>query len=161
MLLTNYNDFIDQIYDHVNNLGIDTSSLKIDHLGYQADSAEDYDNLVKDPAVNKVSEKIVGDRRVGIFKLNKPITYKDQNIGVIEIFEPRAGQTVKSTWEHVEFLTNTSPENLISTYPTIDWDKSALNREEFPMLILQLGEGLRAKFPRIGVLEELKRQESK
>jgi predicted metalloenzyme YecM len=159
MILENISQSIDKIYTKLTELGVDTSKLTIDHIGYQASSAEDYnkcvDQIKRDAVPN--SEHIVGGRRVGVFILNSSINYNNQTFSIIEIFEPRAGQQVESAWEHIEFLTDKTLEEFMGEYANISWDTTALNRDEFPMLILNLGEGLRAKFPRRGVLEEDKR----
>jgi predicted metalloenzyme YecM len=162
MIISNYSKFIDKIIAKLNYLGIDTNELTIDHISYQVDSSKDYENKIsalKD-TVTQLSENIVGGRRVGIFKLNDPIDYETNKISIIEIFEPREGQVVKSDWEHIEFLMNSPLENFMEKYSNIEWDVSVLNREEFPMLILNLGDGLRAKFPRLGVIDELNRLEN-
>lgn len=160
MFLSNYTQFIEKVYKILLQLGIDTSKISIDHVGYQADSAEDYDQQIShiNESSIQMSESIIGGRRVGIFKLHTPLTYEGKSFSVIEIFEPREGQEVKSAWEHVEFLAAGTLEEFISEYPKIHWDTSVINREEFPMLILKLGDSLRAKFPRMGVLNEIKRQ---
>lgn len=157
MILNDYREFIDRVYGKLISLNIDTQEITIDHIGYQADSAEDYDYQIKhiEDFATQVSENIVGDRRVGIFKLKSSLQYLNQNFSVIEIFEPRKDQSVKSSWEHVEFLVDKSLEEFINEYPKVDWDSSVINREEFPMLILSLGEGMRAKFPRRSVLVEI------
>lgn len=159
MFYSNYEDFIKVIYSRLIALGINTDELKIDHIGYQADSSADYDAkvLLMEEDAEQISENIVGERRVGMFKLKSSLHYKGNSFDVIEIFEPRKGQEVNSALEHIEFLVNGSLEDLMAQYPNVDWDSTVINRNEFPMLILKLGDGLRAKFPRRGVLEEINR----
>ena len=159
MLLDNYQKFMDQVFEKLNALGIHTSEIKIDHIGYQADSSEDYDSKCSDLAdtAEKISENIVGGRRVGIFKVNEELNHNQQRFDVIEVIEPKEGQKVNSAWGHVEFLVDIPLEDFMERYSDLDWDVSALNRDEFPMLILKLGDGIRVKFPRRGALEEAER----
>lgn len=159
-MLQNYKQFIGEIFKRLNELGIDTSQLKIDHIGYQASSAQDYDLQVKELSESAVlvSEHIVDGRRVGIFTLVESLDYENEKFSVVEIIEPKKDQEVKSALEHIEFLVGSNLEDFMAKYPEIDFDTRAMNREEFPMLILSLGDGLRAKFPRRGVLEEVYRQ---
>lgn len=160
MIFSNYPEFIERIYNKLIELGIDANEIKIDHIGYQASSHDDYDNKISEVKTSstQVSENIVGGRRVSVFTIDTPLKYEDQEFSVFEIFEPREGQDVNSDWEHVEFLVDGTLEDFISKYPTISFDTSVMNRDEFPMLILHLGDGYRAKFPRKGVLEEVERQ---
>lgn len=159
-ILENRNAFIDRLYSKLEAFNIDTSSLEIDHLGYQTSSSQDYDQVVSTLAdtATRLSESVVGGRRVGIYKLSEPLTYKDQSFSIFEIVEPKSDQIVDSGWEHIEFIVPSTIESFVNVYPEVDWDKSVIDREEFPMLILHLGDGLRAKFPRLGVEKELARQ---
>lgn len=158
--LDNRNSFIDKLLLKLENLGINPAELTIDHLGYQTNSSHDYDVVVNSLAdkATQISESIVGGRRVGIYKMSEPLKYMDQTYSIFEIVEPKADQLVDSGWEHIEFIVPTSLEGFIDTYPHVDWDTSVIDRDEFPMLILHLGDGLRAKFPRLGVEKELARQ---
>lgn len=154
--LQDLHTFIENLYNNLAQLNIDTSRFAIDHVAYQASSAEDYNKMLNtfSELGTLVSENIVGKRRVGILKLKKPVTYKKNIFNVIEVIEPKEGQEAKSSWEHIEFLTDITLEKLIYKYQDLNWDISVLNRDEFPMLILHLGNDYRAKFPRLGVLDE-------
>jgi len=48
----------------------------------------------------------------------------------------------------------------MNKYSSLDWNTSALNRDIFPMLVMNLDSGMKVKFPRRGVLDELERQEN-
>lgn len=159
----NYKEFIDDIYKRLAEFGIDTSQLKLDHIAYQASSEKDYDKHVEEikKIATQISETLVGGRKLGIFQLQSPLTYQDQSFWVVEIIAPREGQEAKSAWEHAEFLTPNTLEDFIIQYPTIEFDTSVMNRDVFPMLVLSLGDDLRAKFPRFGIIEAGKRLESK
>ncbi|MFQ5493387.1 MAG: VOC family protein [Candidatus Dojkabacteria bacterium] len=160
MIPSNHNRFIAKVYKLLAGLGIDTDKLSIDHTAYQADSAEDYESQKKHVMESEelISENIVGGRRVGIFGLKSPLSYKGESFSVIEIIEPRAGQEVKSAWEHVEFMVEGTLEEFMAKHPKLQWTKDAIDRNEFPMLILKLTEDIRAKFPRRSVLDEIERQ---
>jgi predicted metalloenzyme YecM len=160
--LQEYVPFLDKFFLMLSEKGINLNQFVIDHIGYQAKSSQEYNQRVNELCAfgSIVSENIVGDRRVGIIKLNKPLIYRSQNFNVIEIIEPKLNQIVESGWEHVELLFNKSLEELIQEYPTIVWDTSVIDRAEFPQLILKLSDTIRAKFPRLGVLAELNRLKS-
>lgn len=147
---------VDNLDRQLTDLGIDTSTLLIDHLGYQTDSRDDYADKLKiaEQAGSLVRESIVGGRRVAIIKLYEPLHLKEQDINAIEVIEPKEGQQVDSAWEHAEYLAPQSLEDFVASYPELDWDTSALNREEYPMLILKLEGGVRAKFPRRAILND-------
>jgi len=159
MIFSDYKEFIDQIIHKLEQLGISTSELKIDHIGYQASSKKDFDE--KTAELSRRGEIIhdvnVGEKRVAIFKLSEPLEYKGQKISAVEIVSSPTRKEVDSDWEHVEIVPNGSLEEFMQKYPEIEWDTSVIDRDIFPMLVLKLDNKTRAKFPRRAVLEEVAR----
>ena len=154
MILDNYENFIKTVLDKLNELGINVSGLNMDHIGYQASSNEDYDKLkVEFDAIGeRVSEAVVGGRRVGIYKLNKPLRFQQYVNTAIELIAPKAGQVCPSALEHVEFVVD-SFENFMKKNPNIAWDTSAISQLEFPMIKLKLDKDIQVKFHLTPVLE--------
>lgn len=157
MILDNYENFIQKILDKLNEMGVDVSSLNMDHIGYQASSDNDYDKLKAefDAIGERISEKIVGGRRVGIYKLNKPLRFRQYINTAVELVAPKAGQICPSALEHVEFVID-GFENFMKKYPNVQWDTSAISQPDFPMIKLQLGKDLQVKFHLTPVLEIVK-----
>lgn len=157
MILDNYENFIKRILDKLDELGIDVSNLNMDHIGYQASSNEDYDKLVAefDAIGERASEAIVGGRRVGIYKLNKPLRFRQYVNTAIELIAPKAGQVCPSALEHVEFVIDNF-KNFMKKYPGISWDTSAISQPDFPMIKLKLDKDLQVKFHLTPVLEIVK-----
>lgn len=157
MILENYENFIIKILDKLNKMGIDVSGLNMDHIGYQASSDEDYDKLkVEFDAIGeKVSEAVVGGRRVGIYKLNEPLHFRQYVNTAIELIAPKVGQICPSALEHVEFVID-GFENFMKKYPDIQWDTSAISQPDFPMIKLKLDKDLQVKFHLTPVLEIVK-----
>lgn len=157
MIFENYETFLDQTYSGLQEIGLDVGEFVLDHVGYQANSKEDYESkraeLLK-TAVLK-SENIVGGRRVGIFQLNEPLIYKVQKIDAAELVEPKEGQVCESRLDHTEFVTPKTFDEMMVQYPKINWDTSAKDRPEFAKLQLRLANGLGAKFHRAHIFEEI------
>lgn len=154
MILDNYENFIQKILDKLNEAGVDVSSLNMDHIGYQASSDSDYDKLKAefDSIGERISEKIVRGRRVGIYKLNKPLRFRQYVNTAIELIAPKAGQICPSALEHVEFVID-GFKNFMKKYPDIQWDTSAISQPDFPMIKLKLDNNLQVKFHLTPVLE--------
>jgi len=148
MVLNNYQSFIKEILQKLNEQGIDVSSLDMDHIGYQASSNEDYDRLRTefDSLGERVSEEIVGGRRVGIYKLNEPLHYQQYINTAIELVAPKDGQVCPSALEHVEFVLSETFESFMKRYPSISWDTTAISQLGFPMIKLKLSENTQVKF---------------
>lgn len=155
MVLDNYIPFVEEILKGINNFGLDVSDLNMDHIGYQSSSNEDYDNLKAefDKIGGLVSEKIVGGRRVGIYKLKEPLRYKQYVSGAIELVAPKEGQLCHSGLEHVEFVIKEDFDAFMKKYPNLPWDTSKVNQPTFPMIKLKLGNTTQVKFHYKPVLE--------
>lgn len=155
MVLDGYENFISQILADLKRLKIDVSKLDMDHIGYQASSNEDYDRLVSEfkKVGEFVSEKIVGGRRVGIFKLNNPLKHKHYVSKAIELIAPKEGQVCPSALEHVEFVIKETFEEFMAKYPDLPWDRSKVYQPEFPMITLKLSGHTQVKFHYTPVLE--------
>lgn len=161
MILDDYQVFLDKIISKVGFLGIDVSTFNLDHLGYQASSDEDYyKNLPEALSLGKkVHENLVGGRLVSIFKLNTPIEYRNYHIEALELIAPKKDQIVESHLDHVEFVIDKSFEEFMNEYPSVNWDTSAVDQPTFPMLKVQLGEGLIVKFHYEPVLKIVEKEE--
>ena len=155
--MDNYTPFLDSFFTQIEKTGIDISHLKLDHIAYQASSAEDYDTLKSKflELGDEASEEIIGDRRVAVFKLRTPLLYKDYSISALELIEPREGQQFESAYQHAEFVLNQSFEQYIEEYPHINWDTSSMNREDFAHLKLNFDNGLTLKFLLQPILEQV------
>ncbi len=162
MILDNYKEFIDTITEKLDKLGIDTSVLYIDHLGYQASSLEDYEKKKEElKNIGEIKHDVqVGEKKVAIFKLFKPLKYLHHTIEAVEIVSPKEGQVLDSYWEHIEIVPQEGLEAFTNNYPKVNWDTSVIDRDIFPMLILKLNEKTRAKFPKRPVLKEVERIKS-
>ena len=155
MILDNYKNFLDKLLTDIEVKGIYVSKYNLDHFGYQCSSNEDYDKLrLELESVAKfISENIVGGRRVGIFKLNKPLEYKDWNIQAVELVAPKEGQESPSALEHSEFVIDTDFDSFLKKYPNLNWDTSKVNQPTFPMVTLKLSGHTQVKFHLQPVLE--------
>lgn len=159
-LFKGFQEFVGNIYLELSKLGIDVLDLTFDHFGYQTSSSDDYE-LIKNKLLNDgqlVSENIVGGRRVGIFKLNSPLFYKEKSVDVVELVEPKIDQVCESKLDHVEFVINNSFDWYLDKYPKVNWDLSAKDRKEFSKLQLRLDGGEGVKFHMANILDEIPRK---
>ncbi len=148
MLLDDVVPFLDEIFVRLLRRELDVSSYELDHIGYQASSQRDYLRLRE--SAQRIGDLIVENsvegRAVGLIALRSPIIYRDHAIGALEIIAPKPGQICPSAWEHAEFVIDESFETVMGRYPDFDWDTSAKDREQFPMVKLPLGDHLQVKF---------------
>lgn len=154
-------NFLNTFFNLLTSTQIDVSNLYLDHFAYQTNSASDYEKIKFEvlSIADEVSEKIIGDRRVSIFKLRTPFDYKGRVIPVIEIIEPKEGQICPSAFEHAEFVVDSIPK-FVQKYPDLDWDLSSANRPDFPHLKLKLSDAIQVKFHPQSILEIIEIEKS-
>ena len=154
MKIDGYRDFLDSWFSEIEKAGIDVTGFPLDHLGYSADSSEEYDKIKSEFLnIGKLfREAMVSNRRVGIFELFKPLEYKNYLISAVELIEPKTGESRKSGYEHAEFTIDFPFEDLVKKYPNLPWDINNVNRSDFPRLKIVLGNGTELKFNRLPIL---------
>lgn len=162
MILDGYISFLDELFERISDHGIDISEYELDHIGYQADSDADYDRLIPEflKIGDQVHENLVGGRKVSIFKLSKPLKYENFIITAAELVAPKKGQKCVSSFEHVEFVIDEKFADFMKRYPLINWDTTAANQPNFPMIKLQLDEHMQVKFhyePVLQIIRNLKK----
>lgn len=155
MRIDGYSDFLDSWFSEIKKLGLDVVNFPLDHLGYGASSSKEYDQIkLEFLTVGQLfREAMVAGRRVGIFKLHKPLKYKSYFISAIELIEPKAGELPRSGFEHAEFTVDFPFEDLVKKYPQLLWDTSNINRPDFPRLKLVFANGTELKFNHCPILK--------
>jgi predicted metalloenzyme YecM len=136
---------------------IDLSSLELDHFGYQASSADDYETLKKEAAKisTLISEEVVSGRRVAIYRFNTPLIYKNYKISGFELVEPKEGQICNSELDHLEFVITEGFDRFMNKYSDIQWNEDAKFRKEFPKISVNLDNGKAIKFHQKNIFEEI------
>jgi len=128
-------EFLDDLFNQLSDLSIDVSDLEMDHICYRVETMEDYNSLKHQlQELGKIlSDKIIGGRPITVIQLNKTYHYRDRSIDIIELPSPKSGSHYYNGYEHVEFVTNSSLENFISTIFYIGFDikgmKKSINRD--------------------------------
>lgn len=157
MITDKLRTFIDSKLIQLADLKLDLSNMELDHFGYQTASKEDYNTKTIEVSsiAERISENIVGGRRVGIYKLHKKYEYKGFTISGFELLEPREGQITDSRLDHLEFVLPVKFEDYITSNPQIDWDTRAMNRPEFAKLTVNFEDGTSVKFHLKHIFEEI------
>ncbi len=153
-------NFLDRLFEDLEKVGIDVSNLEMDHIAYKTSSEKEYFDLMPDflKIGSLVKESIVRERRVGIFKLNKPWYYKDYTISAVELIAPKKDEIIKPGFEHAEFVLNESYKSFMKRTPNLDWDITVMNSDLFSMIKLKLMNNMQVKFHQIPILEIVEKE---
>lgn len=162
MNASEYSTFLDLFFEQIASIGLNITGLPLDHVAYQADCSEDYDVHLQEFSKlgELVSQEIIGGRRVAVVKLDEPFEYKHYVIPALELIEPKEGQVCVSAFQHAEFVIQKTFQEYIDTYPSIVWDTTSMNRNEFAHLKVNFENGLTLKFlqrPILALFEEKKK----
>ncbi|MBB64619.1 MAG: hypothetical protein CMO81_06100 [Waddliaceae bacterium] len=131
-------NFLDHVFDHLKEEGINTDRYFIDHLCYRSASEEDYQALQSAFAsvAKKIHEALVGGRMISIFTFHEPILYRGHKITLFELPAPKPGREEINAWEHLEFVIDEDLYSFQTKYPNTVFDTKNLNRVENPDLTL-------------------------
>ncbi|MEK7497612.1 MAG: VOC family protein [Patescibacteria group bacterium] len=121
--------FVESAIGFANEIGLNVSDLKIDHIGLRYSKPEDVDFLKKalDLSGTNISTAVVNGRPISIYKLIKPIEAGNYQIPCVELpFPAKEHNYPEDGWEHVEFvLPNPNmglEENFKARYPNFKGD---------------------------------------
>ncbi|MFC1722090.1 VOC family protein [Patescibacteria group bacterium] len=147
-------EFLDVFYKKILETSIDVSNYNMDHVAYQASSADDYGSVVKKLSSqgDLLQEPLIGGRRVAMIKLGKPIEHEGNKILALEVLEPKVGQVCESGWEHAEYVIDISFDEMMQKYPDLPWITNSTDRSVFAHLKLNLGEDMQVKFHTMDIL---------
>lgn len=144
--IQNYEKFLDDIFEKLENIGIDLSAFHLDHIAYRVETLERYEELKKQflQKGELLSENLIKNRPIAVFRLNLPILYKNISIEYLELPAPSDHKFFPEGFEHTEFVVDSSLEEFARKYPNIEFkiDKKEINTE----YVIDLGDGLAAKF---------------
>jgi uncharacterized protein len=124
--------FMEKVLEYLTQVSIDISGLQIDHAGLRFKSSQDADEMKRELCLISVgsaplSSETVGGREISVFKLNKPLVYRNFFISCIELMYPGIEHPFKEDgWEHIEVVLPNSnlsgdyEKNFLTRYPKFD-----------------------------------------
>jgi hypothetical protein len=81
--------------------------------------------------------------------------YRNHSIFGFEIVAPRTDETSNSYWEHVEYVVQENLLDFVNKHPRVEFDQTAINRQEFKKVAIKFKDGLSSKFHLETVLDEI------
>lgn len=136
------------------------SHWKIDHLCYRVETLDRYhalQNFFTDHS-RLLAESMIGGRPISTFKIHIPISAAGYSVDLIELPAPKKGKRGTEGFEHFEVVIDQSFEELMSSYPHLNWElgTKTFNNE----LELKL-EGRAIKFHHLSLEEVIRIEHSR
>lgn len=147
-------EFIKEITNQVESLGINTQDFVLDHVGYRTETLGRYYE-VKDLFLSKsteIGEVEIKGRPISIWKFNQPLDINETTqVEYFELMAPTENNTFPEGLQHVDFVIPFKLRRLLDMYPKIEWNMNAYNRKISPDLIIVLPEKKSVKFIEMGI----------
>jgi len=114
---------------------------EVDHACYRTQTLSEYEELkvVFSVSFNLLIESIIGGRPISTFKLSQPMRVNELFVDLIELPAPKPGKSYPKGYEHLEVVIDISFEELMTKYPTLDWDTSGTKKGLNPELQASFG----------------------
>lgn len=138
--------------------------LPLDHLCYRVDTTERYTQLKTELLQQNelLVESPINGRRIATFRMAEPFRFREREIWLLELPEPKPGSHYAEGWEHVEFVTDRPlaafaewmVEHLGVTESDID--RSGMGKPLNADLRLRLEGGLSVKFHELALDEVIR-----
>lgn len=153
-----YQSFLKKIFRNLDKLMINVSSYELDHIAYRCASTDNYLKVKNRlSAVSELlNEAIIRDRRIAIFKLDKPVSYGDFFVTYFELMEPAEGDQYREGLEHAEFAIGNDFDSLKKNYPNVEFREKI--RKNNPELVIKFPDGLAVKFHPYDIGTAMQRQ---
>jgi len=111
-----FKQFSSQMEKKLSDLNLSLTDYPLDHVGYRAKTKEDYKellNLFQDNSVLYTTKQHHG-RAFHMFVLKEPLEFNEVSIPYIEFAEPGGSDSYERGFQHIEFLTNKTTEEIVT-----------------------------------------------
>jgi len=154
-IIGNYDIFLWDVFHNIKNVGFELSEFsELDHMCYRVETSERY--IAKKIELGKIgellSEEIIADRPIAIYKLKIPILVHGFKIYYMELPAPKINNRFKEGLEHVEFVINVSLHDFLVKHHNINFCLDSYDREINPELEIEF-EHCAVKFHKKNILE--------
>ena len=158
--------FLDQVFTALEPEPDALAHLLLDHACYRVASVARYEELAdRIGAENELLvESVINGRRIATFRLAAPLRFREREIWLLELPEPKTGSPYPEGWEHVEFVTD-RPLAAFAEWLTTelgiapeDIDRSGMGKTINADLRLRLPGGLSVKFHELPLDEVIRRE---
>ena len=128
--LPDHTPFLTRLFAVLEQDGIATEGLPLDHLCYRVETLERYmawkSFLSKNGRL--LGEHVISGRPIATFKLHRPFSFGNRLIDVVELPAPKPGSAYPEGWEHAEFVVGVVPRAFAARYPALPWDLSGADK---------------------------------
>jgi predicted metalloenzyme YecM len=158
--LRDYKNFLDEIFKKLEGKGVDVSDMELDHIAYRVKTGEDLQRKKEEflELGELISENIVQNRPIYVFKLKNPLMYGDRKIYCLELPAPGKDNKYESGLQHAEFVTAINLADFRQKYSHLEFiDKTKINTAN-PYITLGLGDNLAVKFHNESLLDLISKE---
>lgn len=153
-MLPDHTSFLHQLFSTLEPVPGTLDHLQLDHLCYRVETQEQYEALKSHLLEENelLVESPINGRRIATFRMADPFRFREREMWLLELPEPKAGSPYPEGWEHVEFVTDRPLEAFAGWMvehlgvEAEDIDRSGMRKPLNADLRLRLEGGLSVKF---------------
>lgn len=114
---------------------------EVDHACFRTQTLSEYEELkvVFSISFNLLIESMIGGRPISTYKLSQPMKVNDLFVDLIELPAPKPGKIYPKGYEHLEVVIDISFEELMTKYPSLEWNTSGMKKGLNPELQASFG----------------------
>jgi predicted metalloenzyme YecM len=146
--LKDYKKFLDEIFKRLEKKEVDVSNMEMDHICYRVSTEEEFKQRKEEFSRLGVivSENIIRNRPIPVFRLKEPLVYRDRKIYCLELPAMGEGDKFGSGLKHAEFVTPDKLSDFAKKYPFLRFIDKTKSNIDNPNIVLELGDNLAVKF---------------
>jgi predicted metalloenzyme YecM len=140
-IIGDYETFLDEFLEIIVDEGFDLSDFsQMDHICYRTISTENYEKKKKELATlaTLLTETMVNNRPICIFKLHTPLKHYGWRVDVIELPAPKSGKDFAEGLEHAEFVLYDDQATFLKKYARKSFEMKAADRGINPEISYRL-----------------------
>jgi predicted metalloenzyme YecM len=153
-MLPDHTSFLNQLFFALEPVPGTLDHFQLDHLCYRVETEKQYKDLKAQLLEENelLVESPINGRRIATFRMTEPFRFREREIWLLELPEPKAGSPYPEGWEHVEFVTDRPLETFAEWMvehlgvEAEDIDRSGMSKPLNADLRLRLEGGLSVKF---------------
>jgi predicted metalloenzyme YecM len=160
-LLGSHVKFLEETISLAEELGLPLKGFEIDHLCFRCESNKKYKQVCTDIVSSGLGvlllEGMIGGRPISTIQLTTPLTHKEWTIACLELTCPKAKRSHRNGFEHIEVVVDATNahgfvnsfsflDSFANGFPSIEFDRKAINKEINADLSCSLSNGASVKF---------------
>lgn len=135
-------EFLDKIFNHLNQNQVEIGNWEIDHICYRTSSQDNYQTskqMFEKLGICLIESEVNG-RLIATYKLDQPIHYKSWIIDLVEVPAPKPNKETIEGFEHIEVVIDEKFSTMIEKYSHLNLATKGMSKDLNPELEIEFDD---------------------